>query len=313
MTPGQTDLLTNLGALRSAIASTRTLKTILDDSWFEAVEQAIRRSPSLPSVPADPSGFLYDFCHLLRGADWFEEAQQLALDGRLDEVGEDAKLALLFAGIDPLRTVLPLLESRLQAFEAFSVKPDKVRIKLAELQAARSSSSFKNHLFELSVLGDLALKGVLIDIEDAATSVDGVIKLDDRDVLVEATNTVQQVIPDFVGVFSTDPNVEILQVIKKLRKKVAEGRQLARANGKPTLLFLARTRLGAGHESSQIAVEECLGGSDFSALSGVVLADSWKLYRTWWHPSIKKPDVPLTDLERETLTSFYGGKNRPAV
>ena len=313
MTPGQTDLFANLSALRSALASTSTLKTILDDSWFEAVEQAIRRSPSLSTVPADPSGFLYDFCHPFRGADWFEEDQQFAFDGRLDEVGEDAKSELRFEGVDPLRTVLPLLESRLQAFETFSVRPDKVRIKLAELQAARSSPSFKNHLFELSVLGDLALKGVLIDIEEAATSVDGVINLDDRNILVEATNTVQQVIPDFSGVFSTDPTVEFEQVIKKVHKKVAEGRQLARANEKPTLLFLARTGLGAGRKSAQIALKECFARSDFSALSGVVLADSWKLYRTWWHPSIKKPDVPLTDLERESLASFYGGKKRPAV
>ena len=54
-------------------------------------------------------------------------------------------------------------------------------------------------------------------------------------------SSMARVIPDFVGVFSTDPAVEIDQVVKKLHKKVADGRQLARANGKATLLFLART------------------------------------------------------------------------
>ena len=76
-------------------------------------------------------------------------------------------------------------------------KPMVVQVKLAELRAARNSPSFKNHLFELSVLGDLALKKALIDIEEASTAVDGVINIDGRDVLVEATNTTQRVIPDF--------------------------------------------------------------------------------------------------------------------
>lgn len=305
MTPAQNDLLANLGALRRAIADTTTLKSILDGSWFEAVERDIRRDSAPHALTADPSGFLYDFCHPLRDVNWFETAQKLLVEGRLDEISEDARFAFWFAGVDPLRTVIPLLESRLQALAGFAVKPVRVRMKLAELRAARSNPSFKNHLFELGVLGDLATKNALVDIEEPATGVDGVINIDGRAILVEATNTVQQVTPNFVGVFSTDPKDEIDQVVKKLRKKVAEGRQLALANGKATLLFMARTHLGAGRESAQIALRECFGAPDFAALSGVVLADSWKLFVTSWHPGTN-PDLPFTDRESQKLAAWYG-------
>ncbi|MBI2219975.1 MAG: hypothetical protein HYU53_02060 [Acidobacteria bacterium] len=181
------ELLSNLSALRQAVLATATLATVLDSGWFDAVEAEINRtSPPRPST-TDPSGFLYDFCHPLRGVDWFEKAQQLAFDGRRSEIGDDSKFALAFAGLDPLRTIVPSLDARLQAFSSLTFKPETVRVKLAELRAARQNTSFKNHLFELSVMGDLALKKALTDIEDPATAVDGVINVDGRDILVEAT------------------------------------------------------------------------------------------------------------------------------
>jgi hypothetical protein len=143
------------------------------------------------------------------------------------------------AGIDPLRTIIPQLDERVQALSAVRFKPDQVKAKLAQVMASRTNPSLKNHLFEVGVLGDLARRGVLTDVEETTTASDGVANIDGRDILIEASNTVQRVIPDFIGVFSTDPNVEIDQVVKKVRKKVAEGRQLARANGRPTVLFLA--------------------------------------------------------------------------
>ena len=198
MTPAQTELVENLGALRKAISATAVLRTILDDDWFDTIEKAIN---SAASSPADPTGILYDFCHPLRGVDWFERNQALAFAGRLNEVSEDGQFAIAFAGLDPLRTMLPVIENRLAAFSALGFKADVVRVKINELRAAKFAPAFKNHLFELNVLGDLAIRGVLVDIEDGATGVDGVIRLDGRNVLVEATNTVQRVIPDFTGVF----------------------------------------------------------------------------------------------------------------
>ena len=98
--------------------------------------------------------------------------------------------------------------------------------------------------------------------------------------------------------------MEIDQVVKKPHKKVADGRQLARANGKPTLLSLARTHSGADRQSAKIALRECFDDSDFAALSGVVLSDSWKLYKTSWNPGTR-PDVPLSAVESQTLAKWY--------
>lgn len=81
VTPGQTELLDNLGALRRGMAATVVLKSILDDDWFDVIEQTIRSDSPSHTIPADPTGFLYDFCHPLRGVDWFERDQELALAG----------------------------------------------------------------------------------------------------------------------------------------------------------------------------------------------------------------------------------------
>lgn len=296
MTPAQDELLRNLNALRQAVAAAPVLSTILDNAWFNGVEHAIRTNSPSHTIPADPSGFLYDFCHPLRGVEWFERNQELALAGRIAEVSEDGQFAIAFAGLDPLKTILPAIENRLAAFAALPFKQATVQVKMRELAAARATPSFKNHLFELNVLGDLALRGVLVDIEDPATGVDGSINLDGRTVLVEATNTAQQVIPEFSGAFFISPDVEINQVVNKVRKKVADGRQLARANGQPTVLFLARTLRGAGREAADAALREAFRRADFATLSGVVLADSYRLYVTSWRPGYA-PDVPLTATE----------------
>ncbi len=299
------DLLENLVALSNAVAKTKVLRSILDDAWFANVEREIRESSAGYPTESDASGVLYDFCHPLRGAEWFEADQALLLADRANEIDEDGKAALYLAGVDPLISVLPEIERRLAAFEAQAAKHPIVKSKLAQLKGTRSNGAFKNHMFEALVVGDLAARGVLADIEDGRTAVDGVINIEGRDVLVEATNTIQEVIPQFVGIFSTDPRKEINQVIEKVRKKVADGRQLALADGKPTVLFIARTRLGAGREAAGIALNECFRAPDFAGLSGVVLADSWKLYATSWHPG-SKPDVPFTRTEMEALSEWYG-------
>jgi hypothetical protein len=303
-TATRTGLLADLAALRGAVANTATLKTILDDGWFASVERAIMEP--VESQPADPTGILADFCHPFRGARWFEENQALAFAGRYAEISEGGKSALAFAGLDPLRKMLPKIEERLTAFAALPFKRDVVAKKLAELRAAHNNPSFKNHLFELIVLGDLALRGVLVDIEEPSASVDGVIRIDDRDILVEATNTSQQVIPYSTSrVFSVDPNVGIDQVALKVSKKVAEGKQLAKADGRPAVLFLARRYMGADRAEANIALHECFANPGFATLSGVVLSDTYRLHRTSWHPG-RRPNAPLSETEAERLNAWYG-------
>jgi len=304
LTSAQVELQGQLTALRTAMTATTAIASILDDSWFTAVEAQIRSNPGPGSLGVDRSGFLLSVCHPLRGVEWFEADQERLLKGQVQEIDADGRFALRLCGVDPLRTFIPLLESRLAAFEQIPFKPHAVKAKLALLKASRFDSSFKNHLFEVGVLGDLALKGVLTDIEDASTAVDGVIDVGGREILVEATNTVQEVIPPFTGVAFLDPNIQIDQVVKKLRKKVAEGRQLALALGKPTILFLALTRLGADRHAATIAIQECFRIAEFAALSGVVLSDSWRFQTTAWHEGVT-PDTPLHVHERAKVSEWY--------
>jgi hypothetical protein len=300
----RTDQLSNLTAFRAAVAKTATLNTILDDAWFASVEQAIAQYER--SVQVDLTGILGDFDHPLRGEPWFEETQELAFTGRKAEIDEGGRFALWFAGLDPLRTMLPKIDERLTAFSRLPFKQDVVRLKLAELRAARNNPSFKNHLFELNILGDLALRGVLVDIEESSTDVDGAIRIDRREILVEATNTAQRVVPlSESHVFSVDANVGIDQVVMKLKKKVTEGRQIAKAAGQPTVLFLARRFLGADRTEAMIALRECFADPQFAPLSGVVLADSYRLYRTSWHAG-ERPNVPLSKKEKDQLSAWYG-------
>ncbi|MGH9428859.1 MAG: hypothetical protein ACRD2L_21445 [Terriglobia bacterium] len=304
MTPDQEDLIEQMKAIGEAVAKTTILSSVLEPVWFKAIEKEILASPTPSALAADRSGFIRSLCHPLRGTDWFEADQHLLLEGRRDEIDADGRFALAMCGVDPVRTFIPLLERRLNAFATLPFKQQTVKVKIEQLRTARSDAAFKNHLFEVNVLGDLALKGALRDIEESTTAVDGVIDLAGREILIEATNTVQEVIPRFLGVFSTDPNVEIDQVVKKLHKKVAEGRQLALSKGRPTLLLLALTPLGAGRDSARIAMSECFRAAEFAALSGVVLADSWRFQVTSWHPG-EAPDTPLSDAEKEKLREWY--------
>lgn len=170
MTPEQEDKFNQLTAIREAVGKTTLLSSILDKSWFEALENEMANSSTTGVCAVDPSGFFDSLCHPLRDAPWFEAVQELFLAGRVDEIDTDGRLAL--------------------------------------------------------------------------------------------------------------------------------------AKGSPTLLFLARTPYGADRHSAEIAVNECFHANEFAALSGLVLADSWKFLNTSWHPGVI-PDVPLTEVEEKQLLGWY--------
>ena len=307
MTPAQQDTFNQLTAIREAVGKTTLLSSILDETWFEAFEKERANSSTTGVLAVDPSGFFDSLCHPLRGTPWFEAVQDLFLAGRVDEIDADGRLALAMCGIDPVRTFIPLLDRRLKAVAELPFKQNVVETKIELLRKRRSEEDFLNHFFEINVLGNLALKGVLRDIDESTTHVDGVIDLDGRPIFIEVTNTIQEVIPRFTGktrVMAVDTDCQIDQVVKKFRKKVAEGRQLARVNGSPTVLFLARTYYGADRHAAEIAVKECFRSNEFAGLSGAVLADSWKFQITSWHPGIT-PDNPLTEVEKRRLRDWY--------
>jgi len=166
---GRAELLGNLEALRGAVSATKGAFDRLDNAWFDAVEAEIKTtSPPRPAT-TDPSGFFTTSairCEVRTGSN----ARNSSLSTVGGEISDDVKFALTFAGLDPIRTTLPQLDARLDAFATLGFKPKAVQVNLAELRAATNIPSFKNQLFELSVLGDLALKKVLTHIEEASTS-----------------------------------------------------------------------------------------------------------------------------------------------
>ena len=332
MTPAQQNKFDEFKAIREAVSKTTWLSSIFDETWFEALEKEMVNSSTTGVLAADPGGFFNSLCHPLRGTPWFEAVQKLFLAGRVNEIDADGRLALAMCGIDPVRIFIPLLDRRLKAFAELPFKQKEIKDKLEQLRKTRSNKEFLNHFFEINVLGDLALKGVLCDIEESTTKVDGVINLAGRKIFIEATNTIQEVIPRFTEtsqdicgsddglqdadgpehdgicegtrVMAIDTDCQIKQVVKKLRKKVYENRQLALAKGSPTVLFLARTYYGADRLLAEITVNECCHAHEFAGLSGVVLADSWKFQNTSWHPSVK-PSTPLNEVEERKLRGWY--------
>lgn len=315
MTPDQQYRSDEFKAIHEAVGKTTILSSILDETWFEALEKEMANSSTTGVSAVDPSGFFDSLYHPLRGAPWFETVQERFLAGRVDEIDTDGRLALAMCGVDPVRTFIPLLDRRLKAFAELPFKLKVVEAKIKQLRKIRSNKrkKFKNDLFEINVLGDLALKSVLRDIEVLAdveksrSSVDGVIDLDKREIFIEVTDTTREVVPRFTGtrVMAVDTECQIKQVVRKLREKIAKGRQLALAKGgSPTLLFLALTPYGADRLLAESAVNECFHDNEFRSLSGVVLADSWKFQVTSWHPGVK-PDVPLTEVEEGKLRNWY--------
>ena len=303
MTPAQQNKFDEFKAVREAVGKTKFLSPIFDEPWFKKAWLKIKDSPLSGMRAATP--FFHGLPHPLFDADRF-------------------------------KTFLTLLDDRLNAFKALQFKKDVVSTKIELLRKRRSAEDFLNHFFEINVLGDLTLKGVLCDIEESTTKVDGVIDLAGRQIFIEATNTTQEVIPRFTEtsqdicgsddglqdaggtehdgicegtrVMAIDTDCQIKQVVKKLRKKVYESRQLALAKGSPTVLFLARTYYGADRLLAEITVNECFHAHEFAGLSGVVLADSWKFQNTSWHPSVK-PSTPLNEVEERKLRGWYAKGN----
>ena len=277
MTPVQQNKFDEFKAIREAVGKTKFLSSIFDEPWFKEALPKIMNSLPPGMVAADSNLFFHSLPHPLLDASRFEAA-------------------------------IALLDRRLEAFAELPFKRKDVTDKLKLLRIARSNKDLKNHFFEINVLGDLALKGVLCDIEESTTKIDGIINLAGRKIFIEATNTIQEVIPRFTGktrVMAVNTDRQFEQVNKKLRKK--DG-QLARVKESPTVLFLARTPYGADRHAAEIEVNECFRSNELPALSGVVLADSWKFLNTSWHPSVT-PATPLTETEERKLRSWYEKSN----
>ena len=302
------DLRRRLRSVYEALSKTTFLSKILDQEWYQTISKEIERADLSHPLQIDSALMFSELDHLLRGVPWFEEAQDLVMQGRGNELDKESKFALGWVGLDPLKTFLPTLDERLASFAQLAFNQNDVSRKLKELHANRFNPEFRNHVFELSVLGFCAKEGVLTAIEipvgAGQGTVDGEISIDGRPILVEVTFTSQELLPPGPGSGAIDVNQFVSQVVDKIRKKVAEGRQLALVRRNPSILVLGRNRLGADKVTSRWGVNECFDDPDFAKLSGVVVSDTWKFLKTEFHIA-PQPEVPLSDKEIETLTRWF--------
>lgn len=303
------ELQQRLDSVFSALSGTSFLAKILDGEWHERLSKQISQASPVAPFHSDSALMFFELDHPLRGAPWFERAQDVLKQGQPDKLDREDKVALAFLGLDPLRHFLPLLDERLSAFASLQFKQLEVSRKIKELRANRFKADFRNHVFELSVLGFFALKGVLTDIEAPLSAVggtvDGEICIDGRQILVEVTFTSQELLPAGSGVCAVNIKPLVDQVVYKIKKKVADGRQLAAARGVPSLLFLGRNRLGADSVTSRWGIRECFSDPSFSCLSGLVASDTWKLLNTEFHVG-PNAAVPLSGQEVEILQEWFG-------
>ncbi len=297
-----------LDAVFAALSKTSFLAKILDAEWHEELTTQICQAGPAAPFRTDSALMFFELDHPLRGAPWFEKAQDLVDQGLRDNLDRAEAMALAFLGCDPLRHFLPLLDERLSAFASLQFKQSEVSRKIAELRSNRFKPDFRNHVFELSVLGFLSLKGVLTDIEvplpAGGGTIDGEIRIDSRQILIEVTFTSQELLPAVTGVHAVGVKPLVDQVVYKIKKKVAAGRQLAVARGIPSLLFFGRNRDGADRVTAGWGIQRCFVDPSFSRLSGLVLSDTWKLLNTEFHVA-PKPEMPLSEKEVEILQEWF--------
>ncbi len=302
------DLHRRLNFVYEALSKTGYLSGIFDKEWYQKISKEIDRADLSRPFQSDSALMFFELDHPLREVPWFQEVQDLVRQGRDQELDEEQKFALGLVGLDPLQTFLPVLDERLAEFAKLSYKKDVVARKLKELYSYRFKPDFRNHIFELSVLGFFAKERVLSDIEipvgSGESTIDGEIIIDGRPILVEVTFTSQEILSPAPGVRGVGVERLVRQVIYKIRKKVADGRQLALSRGNPSILFLGRNRLGADKITSRWGTKECFDDPNFAKLSAVIVSDTWKLIGTEFY-SGPQPEVPLSEGEVNALTRWF--------
>jgi hypothetical protein len=255
-----------LDELGSALSTTPTLARIFDKQWIKETQQAIA-SQDLPKI-ADFAPLLFDFYRAKR---W-----------------------------------LPAFDERLASFSALPFKPKAVSRKMRDLKANRSRPQLRELVFELFVLGSLALEGVLKDVEVQVPdhTIDGQIVIDNRPVYVEITLSTKEVLPRKlpsafpVGAISLGEMAEPVQT--KLRKKRG---QLSSVSAYPTILVIGRNFRGTDSLAAEWITRFCFQNPDFEYLSAAIDSDSWRFIKAKCLFA-ERPRVPLSDKEKHWLQDW---------
>ena len=263
------DLLIQLDKLFGSVSSLHYLSKILDGSWCDTIREEIIKSDLEPVFISDKANIFFE-------------------------------LSAWSGGID-------LIEKRLQAYFGSKFCNHTLDDKFELLISSRFSQSFFNHFFEIQALGAFAIHSLLNDIEvpigSQGSSIDGLLKVDDRSIYTEVTLTSQEILSSSSGSHVASTYGLYDQVLNKIRKKVTESRQIALVDSSPTLLILGRNSRGADRIMSEIVINDCFDNSEFKKLSGIIVSDSWKFLCTKFYEG-KNPEIKLSSNEIDKIKAI---------
>jgi len=251
------DLLVQLDTIFSNVSSLKYLSQILDTAWHDTIREEIKNSDLVPVFKSNKAYIFFELTAWLGGAD--------------------------------------RIEKRLDAYFESAFNPQILRDKFSLLITNRFSTSFFNYLFEIQALGAFAIHSMLDEIEvpigTQGSSVDGLIKIGNRPIYTEVTLTSQEILSPLPSSHVASTNDLYDQVLKKIRKKVTDSRQIALVNNSPSLLIIGRNSRGADKIMSEIVIKDCFDNPEFAKLSGIIVSDSWKFLSTQFYEGTN-PEIP---------------------
>lgn len=260
------DLLVQLDTIFSNVSSLKYLSQILDTAWHDTIREEIKNSDLEPVFKSNKAYIFFELTAWLGGAD--------------------------------------RIEKRLDAYFERAFNPQILRDKFSLLITNRFSTSFFNYLFEIQALGAFAIHSMLDEIEvpigTQGSSIDGLIKIGNRPIYTEVTLTSQEILSPLPGSHVASTNDLYDQVLKKIRKKVTDSRQIALVNNSPSLLIIGRNSRGADKIMSEIVIKDCFDNPEFAKLSGIIVSDSWKFLSTQFYEGTN-PEIEFSSKEIEHI------------
>ncbi len=209
----------------------------------------------------------------------------------------------LFLDLRTNRIDLLELDNLVDAIDSITKKKRSIHNKLKKI-CNENPSAVRETLFEIISCGTFAIDSKLKDIDfkivqDSGSNVDAKIKIEDRDIFVEAT-----LISKRLGGYSTMSIDKMMkQVENKILEKTTMGKQLALAEG-PTLLIIGLPSLGADFKTSQwqlnlsLPTEECKKGS------AVIISGSYTFKKAYIRYN-SNSYYPFTRAERAYLNNKF--------
>ncbi|NPV52164.1 MAG: hypothetical protein HPY71_01420 [Firmicutes bacterium] len=200
-----------------------------------------------------------------------------------------------------------LVNSGLARVVKVTHKPEVLRDKLKSLVYGKTWNEAQNSAFELEVICTFARASVLSDIAckikaKSGSNVDALIRLNQRDIYVEATRINRNLVDPDVRSGSMSVDDMIWQVTRKLLGKTKNGFQLGLVEG-PSLLAIALPERGATQTTARWCMEENL--ESFSNVSAVSISTKGRFIGSKWYVN-PASRWPLTLTEMEVLARILG-------